>query len=141
LKELMLPISEHVNVEKRDKFNQTPLHFASTFNAEKAVAQLIKRGAKLEAANEAGWTALHFAALNGSELSCRVLLEHCANVNAVTELGKTPLMFAASSGFTGVVTQLLTARADTKMGDKYHLTASYYAKRNCRKLISDYETK
>lgn len=141
LKELMLPMSEDVSVKKKDKFNQTPLMFAATFNAEKAVVRLIERCAQLDATDEAGWSALHFAAYNGSELSCKVLLEKNADVNMRTELGKTALMFAALNGHAGVVTQLLEGHADPKIKDTYCQKASYYANRKCRQVILEYETK
>ena len=47
------------NVEARDKYGWTPLHFAK---APSVIAALVDAGANLEARTEEGWTPLHVAA-------------------------------------------------------------------------------
>merc|ERR1712098_642370 len=68
VKDLLFAISLNVAVDRRNHQNQTPIMIAAHFDAEKAVLQLIERGAKLEAVDKHGNTALHLGAANASDL-------------------------------------------------------------------------
>lgn len=118
IKELLFVMSKNCDVERRTELNRTPLFFAARFDAEKAVAELIKRSAKLEAVDEFSWTALHSAANNGASGACRILLENGANVDSPDEFGSTPLMYAANYGYVKAVEVLLDFKADAKIKNK-----------------------
>jgi hypothetical protein len=112
VKEIMVPMSEDISVDKEGNFNGTPLMFAAYFDSNKAVTKLIERGWKTDTANKNGRTALHYSAMN--ELSCRILLQKGANIDAKDEDGKTPLILAAYRGRLNVVKLLLRSDADTQ---------------------------
>ena len=62
------------DLEARDKYGRTPLHFAAEFSETPAVVvALLAAGADLEAQDEGGWTPLHYAA-EGSKTPAVVTL-------------------------------------------------------------------
>ena len=78
----MFLLDADVDVNEVDESGHTALMLAAQGGHEKIVAELIKKGASLDA------------------------------TNALQDSGSTALMYAARSGWTGVVRQLLTAGAD-----------------------------
>lgn len=136
---LNLVPAEHIDIDKRDVRNRTPLMIAATFDADKLMVKLIERGAHLEAVDEYGWTALHFAVRNGCHASCTVLLQKGANVNAQSEFCGTSLMFAARGENVKIVKLLLQSGADIKIKDNSGKNALAYAARNCADVIQKYK--
>lgn len=63
--DMLFLMSESIDVDKRMKNNRTPLMIASLFGADKAVAKLIERGARVEAFDNERYTALHYAVYFG----------------------------------------------------------------------------
>jgi ankyrin repeat protein len=139
VKEIMVPMSEDISVDKEGNFNGTPLMFAAYFDSNKAVTKLIERGWKTDTANKNGRTALHYGAMRGNELSCRILLQKGANIDAKDEDGKTPLILAAYRGRLNVVKLLLRSDADTQITDNYGKTAFQLAPRNCYECLEAHE--
>merc|ERR1712098_665948 len=146
VKEIVFAISEYVDVDRRDQFNQTPLMFSAYFDSEKAILKLVDRGAKMEAFDPSGNTALHWAATDLSESCCKILLVNGAKVNARNKNGVTPLMFAARKRHTPllfaadvkVVKLLLQWGADAKIENKYGETALNRATQKCVAVIQKY---
>lgn len=114
-RELMLPISEYVAIERRGGDRKTPLSLAAKLGAQRAIAKLIERGANVEAVGKFNLTALHFAVKVGNESCCKFLLEKHANINAKTESNHTPLMMAAFQSNAKIVKILLEYGADTEV--------------------------
>jgi uncharacterized protein len=85
----------------------TPLHWAAYRDDLARADQLIKSGAKVDAANDIGATPLWAASLNGSVAMVTKLLEAGANPKAALLSGETPLMAASRAGKPAVVEQLL----------------------------------
>lgn len=140
VKELMLPLSEYVDVGKRTvPLNFTPLMFASRFDSEEAVGKLIDRGANMKTKDVDGYTALYWAAAKGGRAACKVLLRKGANVNAQNKNGTTPLHFAAEYGYVEIVKFLLQSGANPKIENKNKKTALAVAKRNCALIIRAHE--
>ena len=99
-------MSDNVDVDKRNKYNQTPLMFSVNFGAEKAVSKLIERHANLEAVDDYGLTALHLAAQKGNVFCCKLLLQKGARLQK-DNYGWTPLKQAQVCESTEVVHLLL----------------------------------
>jgi uncharacterized protein len=76
------------------------------------VADLLKRGADVNAAQADGMTALHWAAYHDDPRTAALLLEAGASVKAANRYGVTPLSLACTNGNTEVVEMLLKAGAD-----------------------------
>lgn len=139
-RELMVPISEYVDLERRDLYKRTPLCLAATFNAGKAVAKLIDRGAKIEAQDGFGGTALHWAAWEGSDSACKLLLQKRAEINVQDQHGWTPLIFAAAFGHVDIVKLLLESDADTKITNDRGMLLTDLAIRDCADIIRAHES-
>lgn len=142
VKMLLFSMSEHVSIDKKGHFNVTPLMICALLNAEKAVAKLIERGAKMEAVDKEKYTALHFAVYYGSEASCKVLLEKEANVDAQNKFGDTPLMLLmrhATDEDVKVVKLLLQFKANRDIKNEFGNTALELARGNYRDVIQENE--
>jgi ankyrin repeat protein len=90
----------------------TPLLWASYHDDLKTADELIRGGAKVNAANDLGVTPLWAASENGSAPMVRRLLAAGANPNAALLSGETPVMVAARSGHADVVELLLAKGAN-----------------------------
>lgn len=138
--DMLFLMSESIDVDKRMKNNRTPLMIASLFGADKAVAKLIERGARVDAFDNERYTALHYAVYFGSINSCKILLEKGANVNFQNKFG-TPLMRASRYGDVEVVDLLLAFGADSKIKNNFGDTALQLAKGCCWDIIKAHEAK
>ncbi len=76
-----LLISYGADVNKKNIFQDTPLHLASAHGLDENSEVLILQGANINVQDENGQTPLHLAALNGHEKICRILIENGANPN------------------------------------------------------------
>ncbi|UQN05081.1 ankyrin repeat domain-containing protein [Deinococcus sp. QL22] len=101
-----------VNAVSPDGF--TPLGLAAFFGQEAVAAELLARGANVNAvsANAMQVQPLHSAVAGNHTGLARLLLSHGADVNAVQQDGFTPLMAAAQHGNADLVEDLLAAGAD-----------------------------
>jgi hypothetical protein len=117
--ELLFFMSKSVGIDRRGKHKKTPLMVATCFEAERAVVQLIERGANIEEVDEYGTTALHFAAIIGSKSICNILRQNGVNVNAQNKDGYTPLMLAVNFERVEVAQLLLLCGAYIEKKDKY----------------------
>ena len=98
------------------------LSAAARHGGAEIVQALIKAGADVNGANEAGFTALHNAAHEGHTAVARVLLQAGASVDAKTSDGDSPLHSAAIGGRTEVVALLLSAGASVHSQDRLKST-------------------
>lgn len=141
VKELLFGMSKTVDVERRGSYNSARLMIAAKFDADKAVAKLIERGAETEDVDSHGWTATHWAASFGSIASCKVLLNNGANVNAQNIAGYTALMLAAMNADVKFMKLLLQFAADTKIKNKHDgRIALQLARGDCCNVIEEHET-
>jgi ankyrin repeat protein len=82
----------------------TPLHYAASAGAAKAMAALLDAGADASRADGRGATALHRAsACNVGEECVGLLLDRGAAVGAQDEAGATPLHVAILAGIQNTV--------------------------------------
>lgn len=101
---------------------EAPIADAAERGDRDAVADLLREGADVDAAQGDGMTALHWAAYRADLELAELILESDPMVDARTRLGSyTPLHLAARTGNAGVVGALLDAGADvdapTSTGD------------------------
>ena len=93
---------------------RTPLMAAAGVGHALLVAELIGRGAQLEATDCDGRTALWHACANGQDVAAATLLDFgaCAALPAGESDGPTPLASAVAGGHAGIVALLLDRAAE-----------------------------
>jgi len=116
--------SARLQVESRNKEDESPLMMAALKGHTDYVRRLIARGAHV---NKPGWAALHYAATGGHLVIMDLLLEHHAFIDAQSPNGTTPLMMAAMYGTPQAVKLLLEAGADVTMKNQLGMTAVDFA--------------
>ncbi len=117
---------EKVEVEARNKADESPLMLAALGGQLDIVKSLIARDADV---NKPGWTPLHYAATRGHLDVMRLLLDQNAYIDAASPNGTTPLMMAAFYGTPSAVKLLLEAGADPFLKNQQDLTAIDFANR------------
>jgi len=95
---LLMTSGADVNQAARNEMKVMPLHAAAAAKQFDAARMLIKRGANVNAAHQAGYTPLHAVAATGQLEFAELLLISGADVNAKTDAGKTPLTMALEAG-------------------------------------------
>ena len=89
-------IEKGADVEAKDKWGSTPLHFASGNNHIEIAKLLLDRGADVKAKDNGGQTPLHFASWHNRIKIAKLLIEAGADVDATDDDGETPLDNARS---------------------------------------------
>lgn len=98
----------HTRDDDDDEPDMT-IHEAASRGHAETVAQLLDRGADVNAMDERGWTPLHLAARRGNTETAALLLDSGADINAKGRDGRTPLQWADVLGHTDVA-ELLRSR-------------------------------
>lgn len=105
----------------------TPLMLAAREARPEIVAELLRRGADVEARSPSGATPLMLAAQRSEPDTVLALLNAGADVNARTDSGRTPLIAAAAAGSTASLRALLEAGAEVDAADAGGVTALMHA--------------
>lgn len=95
---LLLARGAEVNRASQNAQRVAPLHSAVAGGDEGIVADLLARGADVEARQDLGFTPLHNAAAEGNETIIRLLLERGADRSAVSDSGATAEQIARERG-------------------------------------------
>src|SRR5262245_46036286 len=95
----------------------TPLHWAVRADDLQKVENLIRAGAKVNAADRYGITPLNLASVNGNAQIVRKLLEAGADPNVVDSTGETVLMAAARTGTPDVIKFVIDRGANVNAVD------------------------
>src|SRR5438552_4555409 len=98
-------------IERRNRLNETALHFLVVENYPEGVEFLCSHGADVNSVDFNGATPLLHAAALGYEEIVRLLLSHGANPNPEDKTGETALSSAERSGNKQVVEMILRAGA------------------------------
>lgn len=129
--ETQLLLSHDADIESRDAWGNTPLHWANMTMAQ----QLLAKGAHINAVNYAGETTLYRRAQLDQLHAVAFLLEHGAKADIKTYETWTALMIAVGSGLEDMVELLLIHGANIHIKDGGGRTALRIAIRNGDKEI------
>ena len=89
-------IERGADVNAKEEYGNTPLHWASIENHIELAKLLIERGADVNAKRNDGETPLHQASWKNRIETAKLLLERGADLEAKCNRGKTPLYWAHS---------------------------------------------
>ena len=120
-------IQDGQDVNRGDRFGDTPLMEAADNGHDQVVQELIRAGADVNGKSNIKLTALHLASSCGYSSVIKTLAEAGANLNVQDKDGMTPLMRAAEWGYANVVVELIRAGADVNGKDKDKRTALHLA--------------
>lgn len=115
-----------IDVNPRNRNDETPLMLASIKGQTALARQLIDKGADV---NKPGWAPLHYASTYGHLELMSLLLEHHAYIDAASPNESTPLMIAAMYGTASAVKLLLEAGADPMLRNAQGLSAFDFAEK------------
>jgi ankyrin repeat protein len=105
-------------VFSKDKFGDTPLHWAARNGQKDTAALLLANKAEVNAKDTGGRTPLHSAVMNNRKDLAELLLANKAEVDARYNSGKTPLHEAAGAGSKDLVELLLGAKTEISVCDR-----------------------
>ena len=107
--EMRVVLDEGLDLQSKDEFGNTHLHYAAEFNDDpQLISLLLDRGAVNDSPGELGRTPLHLAAEANVVPVVAILLDRGADVMArAQDTGYTPLHFAANNEHIGVLSLLL----------------------------------
>src|SRR6266481_23928 len=103
-------------IARRNRLEETALHFLAVENFAKGVEFLCNHGAEVNCVDFSRATPLLHAAGLGYEEIVRILLTHGANPNVQDNTGETPLSSAERSGNKRIVEMLIKAGARAEPG-------------------------
>ena len=92
-----LLLSKGAEVDAKDVYERTPLHYAVQQGSMGVIEMLLSKGAEVNARDNDGGTPLHYAVATDYPDKAELLLKKGAEVNAKTDNGKTPLDLAKTS--------------------------------------------
>jgi ankyrin repeat protein len=98
-------------IARRNRLEETALHFLAVENFPQGVEFLCSHGAEVDCVDFSKATPLRHAASLGHEEIVRILLAHGANPNVEDNIGETPLSSAERSGNKCIVEMLVKAGA------------------------------
>jgi len=122
--DIFLNNSVDINIKNFD--NETPLFSAvdtGKSNLE-MIKYLIKKGAKTDLKNNAGWTLLHIAVINNNLETLKYLVENnFIDIEAKDEDGYSPLFLAIENGLIDICNYLISKNANINTQDIYKSSA------------------
>lgn len=114
---LLVERGANINISARHIESLGPLHSALSSRNSKIAVFLLRNGASVTVAEQAGGlTPLHYAAINDMELAAQILLERGADPAARDAAGRLPLDLAREKGSERVVA-LLESIGNEDRGD------------------------
>lgn len=87
---------EKLEIDSKNRYFETPLHYAAKKGFNGIVTMLIEKKANIEAKDEKGKTPLHFAAKNGNKEVVEILLHYSANKEELDNKNKKPIDLATN---------------------------------------------
>jgi serine/threonine-protein phosphatase 6 regulatory ankyrin repeat subunit B len=127
------------DVNERNSYNSTALHFAAQYGPLEIVQYLVEHNADINGKNWRNETALHYAVKSGSREVVIYLVEHGASVNDINTSDRTNLHFAVECNSLEMVKYLVEHGAKvTREGCRACDTVLYCACRLGNEQIVDY---
>ncbi len=127
-------------LEKRDKYQRTPLHSAARYGAFSAVKLLLDQGADFNAKDESGNTPSHLASIFRHDEIIDLLIQHKADVNRFNAQGQAPLSLASLYGNPESIKLLLAGGAKINIRDAdgntlLHIAVLYRHPENLEEIL------
>jgi ankyrin repeat protein len=131
-----------VDVNKKDSYGNTALHWAVEGGHKPMIQLLLEKGADVHLQDEQGRTALHWAALKGDKIMLQLLLERGSDVAVKNYDGQIAMHLAALCGHREIVQLLLEKGSDVaakNYGEEtaLHLAAWYRHKEVVQLLLEN----
>ncbi|KAJ3101234.1 hypothetical protein HDU96_010079 [Phlyctochytrium bullatum] len=124
---LLLENGADIDIDSRDKDNNTPLMLAACKGHANVIQLLVKKGADPERRGEGGRTALHYAAAEGQLDSVRFLLDNGAEIESRDNEKSTPIILAAQYGNINALKLLVERGADIEGKGNFSRTPLHHA--------------
>ena len=127
-------ITQGADINARDEYDRTPLHYHAQVNNVEKVALLLERGADIEAQDKYKNTPLHFAEYNAE--AAQLLIEKGADIKAKDNMGHNVMERMLSRLYSGYIERAIkTAEIYLKAG----LKPTKYAKEQVTRVGEDFE--
>jgi ankyrin repeat protein/predicted O-methyltransferase YrrM len=131
---------DEIRLEKRDKYQRTPLHSAARYGAMSAARFLLEQGADPNARDERGDAPLHLASIFSYDDMVELLIRYKADVDLLNAQGQAPLILASLYGNAPSIRSLLAGGAqinirDTEGSTLLHIAALYQNHENIAALL------
>ena len=127
-------ITQGADINARDEYERTPLHYHAQVNNVEKVALLLEKGADIEAQDKYKNTPLHFAEYNAE--AAQLLIEKGADIKAKDNRGYNPMERMLSRLYSGYIERAVKA-AEVYL--KAGLKPSKYAKEQVTRVGEDFE--
>lgn len=125
-------------LNKKDKSQNTPLHYAASAGKIKVVKFLIRKGANLQVKNNYGWTVLHSSSYRGHTSISDLLITSGINIEEMDAFGWTPLFRAIQGGHKSMIEFLVIQGANTNVTDRDGHTPLYLSVVDGKRGIIEY---
>ncbi|MFC2156853.1 ankyrin repeat domain-containing protein [Acidobacteriota bacterium] len=137
--EELLP-SDQTLLEKKDKYQRTPLHSAARFGALSTAKFLLDQGADSSVKDESENTPIHLASIYRHDEIIDLLIQHKAEVNILDSLGLSPLYYASLYGNAESVKLLVGNGANINIMDAdgntpLHIAVLYRRTKNINEIL------
>ena len=127
-----------INVNTRDKDENTALLFSAYKGRLDCVKYLLQQGANIHEKTEDGATNLLLSAYNGKLACVKYLVKKGANIHAKDKNGQTALIWSAEQGHIDVVRLLVSRGADVYATNNDEKTALKFAQEANQTDVVDY---
>ena len=127
-------IAQGADINVKDEYDRTPLHYHAQVNNVERVALLLEKSADIEAQDKYKNTPLHFAEYNAE--AAQLLIEKGADIKAKNNMGHNVMERLLSRLYSGYIERAVKA---TEIYLKAGLKPSKYAKEQVTRVGEDFE--